>query len=49
MIMLAALAMNIGHPGLVFDPRKKDSFATTTGVKNTDYTSSEENKTSTSV
>jgi hypothetical protein len=43
MIILGVIFLNIGHPGLVFDPRKKIT-GSTTAVKNVSASSSDEDK-----
>jgi hypothetical protein len=43
MIILGVIFLNIGHPGLVFDPRK-NNMASQTAVKNVSASSSDEDK-----
>jgi len=43
MITLGAIFLNIGHPGLIFDPRK-NNMATTAAVKAEPISSSDEDK-----
>ena len=45
MIILATIFLNIGHPGLIFEPKNKTlGFATVSsgGVKDEQYSSSDE-------
>lgn len=48
MITLGVIFLNIGHPGLVFDPRK-NNMASKAAVKDVSASSSDEDKQSTMV